>query len=141
MVEVRGDEVLAVFASARQGLLAAHALQARYAEEAHAHPEWPAGIGVGLDVGEAAQVEEGYRGTALNRAARLCSLAGPGEVLVSSGVAYVAPQVEGVTFVPRGQEQLKGFAGPVPILLATPSVGASVIEAEAVPDAAPSEDV
>jgi class 3 adenylate cyclase len=66
-------------------------------------------------------VDEGYRGAAVNRAARLCSLAGPGEVLVSTGVVYVAPQVDGVTFVPRGQEQLKGFDGSVPILLAAPT--------------------
>ena len=38
----------------------------------------PLGIGVGLDAGEAIPVGEGYRGGALNLAARLCSLAGPG---------------------------------------------------------------
>ena len=121
LVEARGDEILGVFASARQALQAAQELQARYIEEAHAHPELPAGIGIGLDIGEAVQVDEGYRGMALNRAARLCSLAGPGEVLVSPGVVYVAPQVDGMRFVPRGQEQLKGFDEPMPILLAAPS--------------------
>ena len=121
LVEARGDEILGVFASARQALQAAQELQARYIEEAHAHPELPAGIGIGLDIGEAVQVDEGYRGMALNRAARLCSLAGPGEVLVSPGVVYVAPQVDGMRFVPRGQEQLKGFDEPIPILLAAPS--------------------
>src|SRR5262245_7711696 len=44
LVEVRGDEVLGVFASARQALRAAHDLQARYADESRAHAEWPAGI-------------------------------------------------------------------------------------------------
>jgi class 3 adenylate cyclase len=132
LVEIRGDEVLAVFASARQAVRAAHDLQARYVEEVHAHPELPAGIGIGLDVGEAAPLDDGYRGAAVNRAARLCSLAGPGEVLVSTGVAYVAPQVDGVRFVPRGQEQLKGFDGPVPILLAAPAP-APVIEADEAP--------
>jgi adenylate cyclase len=121
LVEVRGDEILAVFASARQAVRAAHDLAARYADEAQTHPELPPGIGIGLDLGEAVPVEEGYRGAALNRAARLCSLAGPGEVLVSTGVVYVAPQVDGVRFVPRGQEQIKGFDVPIPILLAAPS--------------------
>lgn len=129
LVEVRGDEILAVFASARQAVHAAHELQTRYIEEAHAHPELPVGIGIGLDLGEAVAVDEGYRGAALNRASRLCSLAGPGEVLVSTGVAYVAPQGDGVRFVPRGQEQLKGFDAPVAVLLASP-VPASVIEAD-----------
>jgi class 3 adenylate cyclase len=120
LVEVRGDEVLGVFASARQGVLAAGDLHARYAEEWRLHPDLPPGIGVGLDLGEAVPVGEGYRGAALNRAARLCSLAGPGETLVSPGIVYVAPQIEGVEFRARGQEQLKGFAEPVPILLAAP---------------------
>jgi class 3 adenylate cyclase len=120
LVEVRGDEVLGAFASARQAVLAAGELHARYAEELLQHPELPMGIGVGLDLGEAIPVGEGFRGSALNRAARLCSLAGPGETLVSPGIVYVAPQIEGVVFRARGQEQLKGFAEPVPILLAAP---------------------
>lgn len=120
LVEVRGDEVLLVFASARQAVRAAQDLAARYAEEAQVNAELPPGIGVGLDLGEAVPVDEGYRGAALNRAARLCSLAGPGEVLVSTGIVYVAPQVDGVQFLPRGQEQIKGFDAPIPILLAAP---------------------
>jgi adenylate cyclase len=119
VVEVRGDEVLAVFASARQALLAAHALQGHCQDEAAAHPDLPLAVGMGLDVGEAVQMEDGgYRGAALNRAARLCSLAGPGDVLVSTGIAHVAPQVDGVTYVHRGSEELKGIAGPTPILQA-----------------------
>src|SRR5262249_11329976 len=107
-VEARGDEILAAFASARQALRAAHALQTRCTEESDAHSDLPLAIGIGMDVGEAVPLENGgYRGAALNRSARLCALAGPGEVLVSVGVAYIAPQVEGVTFVARGQEQLK----------------------------------
>jgi class 3 adenylate cyclase len=74
-------------------------------------------------------VDEGYRGAALNRAARLCSLAAPGEVLVSMGVAYVVPEGDGVRFVPRGQEQLKGYDAPVAILLAS-AAPSSVIEAD-----------
>lgn len=119
VIEVRGDEVLAVFASARQALHAAHMLQSRCAEEAVAHPDLPLAIGIGLDVGEPVPMEDGgYRGAALNRAARLCSLAGPGDVLVSAGIAHVAPQVDGVTFVARGSEELKGIAGPTPVLQA-----------------------
>jgi class 3 adenylate cyclase len=121
LVETRGDEVLAVFASARQALRAAHDLQAHCAVETNAHPDAPLAIGIGLDIGEAVPVEDGYRGAALNRAARLCALARPGEVLVSTGVVYVAPQVEGVTYVAHGQEHLKGFDGPIPVLLAAPS--------------------
>ena len=86
LVEVRGDEVLGVFASARQAVLAAGELHARYEEERLQHPDMPIGIGVGLDLGEAVPVGDGFRGAALNRSARLCSLAGPGETLVSPGI-------------------------------------------------------
>jgi class 3 adenylate cyclase len=120
LVEVRGDEVLGAFASAQQALHAAHDLHERYTALTRDNPEWPDGIGVGVDVGEAEQVESGYRGAALNRAARLCSLAAPGETLVTTGVAYVAPHVEHVIFTLRGQERLKGFDSDVPILLASP---------------------
>jgi hypothetical protein len=51
-------------------------------------------------------------------------------------VAYVAPRVEGVRFVPRGQAQLKGFEGPLPILLAAP---ASAVDARGTDDFAASE--
>ena len=120
LVEVRGDEVLLVFASAEQAVKASHDLQARCLQESQANEDLPLDIGIGLDVGEAVEVEGGYRGTVINRAARLCSLARAGEVLVSTGVAYLAPQVEGFTFEPRGQEQLKGFAAPTLILAAAP---------------------
>lgn len=132
LVEIRGDEALAVFASARQALHAAHTLQTRCQEESALHPDQPLAIGVGLDLGEVARVDGGYRGAALNRAARLCSLAGAGQVLVSTGVVYVAPHVDGVRFVPHGQEQLKGFDGPTPILLAAP-----VVTIEAAPEDSP----
>jgi class 3 adenylate cyclase len=120
LVEVRGDEVLLVFASAEQAVKAAHDLQARCLQESQVNENLPLDIGIGLDVGEAVEVEGGYRGTVINRAARLCSLARAGEVLVSTGVAYLAPQVEGYTFEPRGQEQLKGFSAPTLILAAAP---------------------
>lgn len=120
LVEMRGDEALAAFASARQALHAAHMLQDHCQQESMQRPDLPLAIGVGLDLGEVARVDGGYRGAALNRAARLCSLAGAGQVLVSTGVAYVAPHVDGVQFIPHSQAQLKGFDGPTPILLAAP---------------------
>jgi transcriptional regulator with XRE-family HTH domain len=62
LVEMRGDEALAAFASARQALHAAHMLQERCQEESAQHPDLPLAIGVGLDLGEVARVDGGYRG-------------------------------------------------------------------------------
>jgi adenylate cyclase len=109
LLELRGDEALAVFSSPRQALLAAVTLQARFAEQSEVEPEFPLQVGIGLDVGEAVAVEGGYRGGALNLAARLCAIAGPGEVLASSGIAHLAGRVEGLRYVERRQARLKGF--------------------------------
>jgi len=66
-------------------------------------------------------VEGGYRGTALNLAARLCSLAGPGEIPATETVTNLARKVDGLTYADRGTAQLKGFADPVKVLRIQPS--------------------
>lgn len=76
VVEVRGDEVLAVFDSPREAIRAA--LDLVTAVETTSSPELPMLVGIGLDAGEAVPVEGGYRGMALNMAARLCAKARPG---------------------------------------------------------------
>jgi serine/threonine-protein kinase len=106
LIELRGDEALVVFDSARQALRSALELQEEGAG-------LPLGIGVGLDAGEAIPVGEGYRGGALNLAARLCSLAGPGDVLATETVLQLARAVDGVKYGERRVERVKGFAEPV----------------------------
>jgi adenylate cyclase len=83
VIELRGDEALAVFRSARDALRAAIALQVTFADEVRLDSSVPLLVGIGLDAGEAVPVDGGYRGGALNLAARLCSQAQAGEVLVS----------------------------------------------------------
>lgn len=116
VLELRGDEVLAVFGSARQALRAAVELQHRFAQEAITDPHLPLSVGMGMDAGEAVPVEGGYRGDTLNLAARLCNLAGPGEVLASEGVVYLGRRVKGLAYVDRGPVSLKGFADPVRVI-------------------------
>jgi class 3 adenylate cyclase len=90
VIELRGDEALAVFSSPRDALRAAVELQLTFADEVALDPLLPLRVGIGLDAGEAVAVDGGCRGGALNLAARLCSQAGAGEVWVSHGVAHVA---------------------------------------------------
>ncbi|MBV9280059.1 MAG: adenylate/guanylate cyclase domain-containing protein [Chloroflexi bacterium] len=116
ILELRGDEALAVFSSARQALRAAVDLQERFSREAVANSALPFAAGIGLDAGEAVPVEGGYRGAALNLAARLCALAGPGEVLASDGVIHLARRVEGLEYADRGPVTLKGFADQVRVM-------------------------
>src|SRR6266545_649008 len=90
VIELRGDEALAVFESAAQAVRAAVEFQATCAEESEAEPAFPLPVGIGIDCGEAVPVEDGYRGVALNMAARLCSNAGAGQVLVTRTIAKQA---------------------------------------------------
>jgi class 3 adenylate cyclase len=53
LLELRGDEALVVFASARQALRAAVELQRQFAHETQAEPSLPLSVGIGLDAGEA----------------------------------------------------------------------------------------
>jgi len=116
VVEVRGDEALIAFSSVRQALRAAVELQSRFAQEEESDPSLPLKVGMGLDAGEAIPVQNGYRGRALNVAARLCSLARAGEILVSEAVAHLAGKTDGVVSMDRGQVQLKGLPGPVRVI-------------------------
>ena len=113
VVELRGDEALCVFDSPRATIRCAVSLQQRFADEIRAQPDLPLRVGIGIDAGEAVPVEAGFRGGALNLAARLCSLAKPGEVLVSEGVVLFARHVEGVEYVDQGRVSLKGLRDPV----------------------------
>ena len=113
LLELRGDEALAVFTSARASLRAAVALQEVFADETRVDPGLPLTVGIGLDAGEVVPVEGGYRGGAINLAARLCSLAKAGEALASEGVTHLARAVEGITVtrVGDGGGQGSGRAG------------------------------
>jgi WD40 repeat protein/class 3 adenylate cyclase len=110
VIELRGDEALAVFASAPAALRAAVDLQLIFADEVELHPELPLRVGIGVDAGPAVPVEGGYRGGALNLAARLCSKAGPGEVFASEGVLRLAGTIGGLTVHPHGQFEMKGLS-------------------------------
>ena len=116
MLELRGDEALVVFSSARGMLRAGLALQRAYVATTIEHPDLPLPVGIGMDGGEAVEVEGGYRGAALNIAARLCSLAAAGEVLTSVEVTHLAGRLEGVSQRSRGRQRVKGVDDPVTVV-------------------------
>ena len=120
VVELRGDEALAVFDSARGALVAAVRLQERFVDETITDPSLPLRVGIGLDTGEAVPVEEGFRGKALNVAARLCGLAAPGEVLATRELAHVASKIEGIRVEERGPATVKGMTEPVQVVKVLP---------------------
>jgi class 3 adenylate cyclase len=82
LVELRGDEALAVFVSPRQALRTALAIQGAVAEA-----RLPGGVGIGLDAGEAIPVDGGYRGSALNLAARRAAGSAPRSTAATSATS------------------------------------------------------
>ena len=119
VVELRGDEVLAVFDSPRSAIRAAVALQQRFVEETIADPSLPLTVGIGLDAGEAVAVEGGFRGGALNVAGRLQARAKAGEILASREIVHLARRIDGIRFTERGPLALKGLDQPLHVIAVT----------------------
>jgi class 3 adenylate cyclase len=116
LVELRGDEALAVFTSARQAIRAAVDLQARFGDETGANSDIPLKVGMGIDSGEAVEIDDGsFRGASLNVAARLCGRAHGGDVLVSSSTVRLAGRLGGLQYSDRGRVRLKGMPETVHI--------------------------
>jgi YVTN family beta-propeller protein len=109
----RGDEVLVAFESPRQAIRAAVAFEQALLEATREDPSLPMPAGVGLDIGEAVVVADGWRANAINVAARLCSIAKGGEILATPEVAHLAQAVNGVRYVARPAVRLKGIPKPV----------------------------
>jgi ABC-type transport system substrate-binding protein/class 3 adenylate cyclase len=116
LLELRGDEAMCVFVSPRDAIRAAVELQRRFVDETLAEPELPFTVGIGIDAGEAVRVGDGYRGGALNLAARLCGKAEAGEILGSREVTHLARAVEGVQYVDRGEMSFKNLTEPVAVV-------------------------
>ena len=130
LIELRGDEALVVFDSPRQAIRAAVALQERFVAETLADPMLPLGVGIGLDSGEAVPVQDGYRGGALNLAARLCSIAAAGQIIASAEVTHLARRIDGLRYQSRGPVQLKGMDEPPTAIAIAPESGDPTQQAE-----------
>jgi class 3 adenylate cyclase len=121
LIEIRGDEALAVFDSARQAIRSAVDLQSQFAEETDPDSDLPLRVGIGIDSGEAIKLEDGtFRGAALNIAARLCALAHGGEIIVSDGTSHLAGRLPGLRYIDRGRAHLKGIADTVRLIRVAP---------------------
>jgi class 3 adenylate cyclase len=112
-IKTEGDAIHAVFPSASGAVLCGLEI-VELADELNANePGRQIGLGVGVHAGEAVETAEGYIGRAVNIAARLCAVARPGEVLVSSTVKGITQASIPVGFIPRGRKRLKGIQDPI----------------------------
>ena len=134
-----GDSLFAVFAAAPDAVRAACTFQQALAAEA-----WPAEVPLrvrmALHTGEADLRDRDYYGVAVNRCARLRSLAQGGQVLISSLTHSLVHAFlpEGASLVALGARKLRDLAEPeyvyqlthptFPPLLPTPPVGEPLIQ-------------
>jgi class 3 adenylate cyclase len=112
-IDTQGDAFFYAFPRAREAVTASVEVQ-----RAHAAAEWPAGatvrVRIGLHTGEPAVGEEGYHGLDVVRAARICTVARGGHVLMSETTrALVGSSLpDGVSVFPIGERHLKGIDEP-----------------------------
>jgi class 3 adenylate cyclase len=112
-IDTQGDAFFFAFPSARDAVGAAVE-----AQRAHAKHEWPDGsrvhVRMGLHTGEPALGEEGYLGLDVVRAARICTSARGGTVLLSESTrALLGSRLpDGVAVFPRGERHLKDLDEP-----------------------------
>jgi class 3 adenylate cyclase len=118
-LKTEGDNIHAVFPSASGAVLCGLEIVEGAAELNARQPDRQLGLGIGIHAGEAIETAQGYIGRAVNIAARLCAIARPGEVLVSSTVKGITQASITVGFIPRGRRQLKGIADPILVYAVT----------------------
>ena len=118
-VKTEGDSIHAVFPAASSAVMCGLEIVDAAAEVSAQQADRPLRVGVGVHAGEAVATDGGYIGTAVNLAARVCSAARPGEVLVTSTVRGITQASIPVGFIARGRRRLKGIAEPVEVFAVT----------------------
>ena len=122
-IKTEGDSFYVVFASASEAVRCGLAITAAAASATAKDPGRPIAVGVGIHAGETAETTEGYVGSAVNLAARICAQAAAGEVLVSDTVRGLARTSSEVSFTARGRKHLKGIAEPIAVYTAMAAAG------------------
>src|SRR5687767_11783984 len=110
-VKTEGDSFYVVFPSVGAAVECGLAIMAAAAGKSREGV--PIHVGIGVHAGETVETQEGYVGSAVNVAARVCSQARAGEVLVTDMVRALTRTHLSVRFTDRRTRRLKGIAEPV----------------------------
>jgi class 3 adenylate cyclase len=112
-IDTQGDAFFFAFPRAREAVNASVDVQRQ-----HATAAWPDGskvrVRIGLHTGEPVVGEEGYHGLDVVRAARICTVARGGNVLMSETTRALVGSAlpDGVEVIPLGERHLKGIDEP-----------------------------
>jgi class 3 adenylate cyclase len=109
-IRTDGDSFYVVFDSASAAVGCGLSI---LAAAAASDPADPIRVGVGVHAGETVETADGFVGSAVNIAARLCAEAKAGELVVSETIRGLTLTYLDVAFEPLGARHLKGIAEPV----------------------------
>ena len=116
-IKTEGDSFYVVFDSASAAVRCGQEI---IASADAADPGEPIRVGVGVHAGETVETAEGYVGSAVNIAARLCAQAKAGELVVSETVRALTRTYLEVEFEPLGARHLKGVNEQIAIYRVVP---------------------
>jgi class 3 adenylate cyclase len=119
-IKTEGDSFYVVFGSPSVALSCGLRIL-ELARQSQAAAGGPIPVGVGVHVGETVATDEGYVGSVVNVAARVCAKAAAGELLVTDAVRSLTRTYLDVTFLPRGRKRLKGISEPIGLYRVTPA--------------------
>jgi class 3 adenylate cyclase/tetratricopeptide (TPR) repeat protein len=109
-----GDGVMATFTGAADALAACVAVQQALDHHNRSGSAVHLAVRIGVSAGDVAVEEADCFGTPVIEAARLCGVAGGGQILASDIVRALAGSAGGHEFRPVGPLDLKGLPAPVP---------------------------
>src|SRR5919106_1160177 len=128
-IKTEGDSFYVVFRSASSAVRCGLAILEAGAESVRGDGP-PIRVGIGVHAGETVETSEGYVGSVVNVAARVCSQARPGELLVTDTVRALTRTFLSVSFVDRRTRRLKGIAEPMVLYRVQPlAAGAALAPA------------
>jgi class 3 adenylate cyclase len=119
-IRTEGDGFYVVFPSASSAIRCAMAILEEAAASTAA-AGGPLPVGIGIHAGETEDSAEGFVGSAVNIAARVCAAAGPGELLVTETVRGLVRTSMPLSIEPRGRRHLKGIREPIPLFAIRPT--------------------
>ena len=117
VVKSAGDGLMVAFRTSAADAVSC-AVSMQRAAAGIEHDDSPLGLElrIGISSGEASHEDGDWFGTPVVEAARLESIARPGQILVSEVVRSLVGSRGGLVFRPIGKRELKGFAQPVAVV-------------------------
>ena len=110
-IKTEGDSFYLVFPSVSSAVLCG--LDIVEAAAQTTTQQAPLQVGVGIHAGETVESADGFVGSAVNIAARVCAQAAPNEVVVTDTVRALTRSLLPIRVIPRGHRALKGIAEPI----------------------------